>query len=108
MESFENEGIHEIDAIILALTSRPSPKGTPGAKRLATAVMRAWNIDCASMMTIPTGDRLASPKVSRKWGISNEKHRYVAANDVEAPAGIAAEASRLDVLPGPFINRRAG
>ena len=64
-----------IDAVILALSSRPSPKGTPGAKRLTTAVMRAWNIDGASMMTTPTGDRLASPKVSRKWGIANEKHR---------------------------------
>jgi hypothetical protein len=31
--------------------------------------MRAWNIDGASMMTAPTGGRLASPKVSKKRGM---------------------------------------
>jgi hypothetical protein len=45
---------------------RPSPKGTPGARRRATIVMRAWNIDDASMTTAPTGGRLASPNVCKK------------------------------------------
>ena len=39
--------------------------GTPGARRRATAIMRAWNIDDASMMTAATGGRLASPKAVR-------------------------------------------
>jgi hypothetical protein len=46
-----------IAVIILALSVRPSPNGTPGARRRTTAVMRAWNIDGASMMTAPTGGR---------------------------------------------------
>jgi hypothetical protein len=52
--------------IILAVSLRPSPNGTPGAKRRTTAVVRAWNIVGASIMTAPTGGRLASPKVSKK------------------------------------------
>ena len=40
------------------------------AERHTGAVSRAWNTDGASMMTAPTGGHLASPKVSRKWGIS--------------------------------------
>jgi hypothetical protein len=43
-----------------------SPNGTPGARRRTTAVMRAWNIDGASMMTAATGGLMASPKVSKK------------------------------------------
>jgi hypothetical protein len=60
----------DIAVIILALSLRPSPNGTPGA----TAVTRAWNIDGASMMTAPTGGRLASPKV-RGSGASHSSLR---------------------------------
>ena len=55
-----------IVACISAESLRPSPNGTPGASRRATAVRRARNIDVASIMTAPTGGRLASPKVSKK------------------------------------------
>jgi hypothetical protein len=58
-----------IAEIILAVSLRLSPNGTPGAKRRTTAVMRARNIDGASMMMAPTGGRLASPKVSKKEGM---------------------------------------
>jgi hypothetical protein len=37
-----------------------------GARRRTTAVMRACNIDGASMMTAATGGRPDAPKVSRK------------------------------------------
>jgi hypothetical protein len=54
----------------------------PADKRFArygvsTAVMRAWNIDGASIMTAPTGGRLASPKVSKKQGMQvARRHRF--------------------------------
>src|SRR5262249_53968329 len=58
-----------IAATILAVSLRPSPNGTPGARRRTTAVMWAWNIDGPSMTTALTGGLLASPKVSKKYGM---------------------------------------
>jgi hypothetical protein len=55
-----------IDVIIWALTSRPLPEGNTGSQAPDHCSHAAWNIDGASMMTAPTGGRLASPKVSKK------------------------------------------
>jgi putative ABC transport system substrate-binding protein len=74
-----NGFLAEVEAKRLALLTRPWPNGTPGARRRTTAVMRAWNIEGASTMTAPSGGRLASPKVSRKWGMqAAEPHRFTA------------------------------
>jgi hypothetical protein len=63
-----------IAIVISAESVRPSPNGTPGARRGSTAVMRASNIDGDSMMTAPSSAGIA--KVQQEWGMqAGRRHR---------------------------------